>query len=81
MMDLCALGKKSLLVPTPGQTEQEYLASYHRSRGDYYCVTENEMDINAQLAEVGSWEPPKPQHSIEQTVENIVAVMTGTPDF
>lgn len=31
LMDLAVLGKKALLVPTPGQTEQEYLAQYlHR---------------------------------------------------
>lgn len=78
MMDLCALGKKSLLVPTPGQTEQEYLASYHKSRGDYYCVTEDELDIQHQLEEVLSWKPPRPQHSTEQAVENAVGVITGT---
>jgi len=27
-MDLVALGKNALLIPTPGQTEQEYLASH-----------------------------------------------------
>ncbi len=29
LMDLAALEKKSILVPTPGQTEQEYLAALH----------------------------------------------------
>ncbi len=28
LMDLLALGKKALLIPTPGQTEQEYLAQH-----------------------------------------------------
>ena len=28
VMDIVALGKKSILIPTPGQTEQEYLAVY-----------------------------------------------------
>ena len=28
IMDIIALGKKSILIPTPGQTEQEYLANY-----------------------------------------------------
>lgn len=30
IMDLTVLGKKAILVPTPGQTEQEYLAQYHK---------------------------------------------------
>ncbi|HQU56730.1 MAG TPA: glycosyltransferase, partial [Chitinophagaceae bacterium] len=28
IMDIIALGKKAILLPTPGQTEQEYLATY-----------------------------------------------------
>jgi uncharacterized protein (TIGR00661 family) len=28
IMDILALGKKCILIPTPGQSEQEYLASY-----------------------------------------------------
>lgn len=77
-MDLCALGKKSLLIPTPGQTEQEYLASYHTGRGDFYCVNERELDIPGQLDAVLSRTPPTLQHSTERAVENAVRVMTGT---
>ncbi len=36
MMDLVTLKKKALLVPTPGQTEQEYLASYAKTK-NYFC--------------------------------------------
>ena len=28
-MDLSILQKEAILIPTPGQTEQEYLAKYH----------------------------------------------------
>lgn len=37
LMDLAVLGKKALLIPTPGQTEQEYLAD-HLQQMDYYTV-------------------------------------------
>lgn len=33
LMDLEVLGKKAVLVPTPGQSEQMYLAKYHGERG------------------------------------------------
>ena len=33
LMDLVRLGKKAILVPTPGQTEQAYLARYAESQG------------------------------------------------
>jgi UDP-N-acetylglucosamine:LPS N-acetylglucosamine transferase len=31
LMDLCALGRTAICIPTPGQTEQEYLAELHNS--------------------------------------------------
>jgi UDP:flavonoid glycosyltransferase YjiC (YdhE family) len=37
IMDLNAIGARALLVPTPGQTEQEYLSGYLRSKG--VCLT------------------------------------------
>jgi hypothetical protein len=37
-MELVSLNRSALLVPTPGQTEQEYLAEYLSSKGffSYY---------------------------------------------
>src|SRR5690242_9819096 len=32
LMELAALGRKALFVATPGQSEQEYLARFHRDR-------------------------------------------------
>lgn len=32
IMDLFALGRSALLIPTPGQTEQEYLARFHNGK-------------------------------------------------
>ena len=36
-MDLAKLKKKSCLIPTNGQYEQEYLSSYHGRHG--FCLT------------------------------------------
>ena len=47
IMDLCALGAKALLVPTPGQSEQEYLADRMQQKGWFPRVTENEFDWNS----------------------------------
>lgn len=43
IMDLSALGRVGLLVPTRGQTEQEYLAKHHAQRG-HAVLTEDAMD-------------------------------------
>jgi hypothetical protein len=78
LMDLCALQRKGLLIPTPGQTEQEYLSSYHMSKRSYYCVREQELSMSSQLGAALAFNPPKLQHSVEQAVENAVGIITGT---
>ena len=45
VMDLAKLGKKAIFIPTPGQTEQEYLASQLLKRGIAYAVEQNGFDL------------------------------------
>ena len=45
-MDLSILQKNTLLIPTPGQTEQEYLAKYHNNLSDIPWLAQNEFIIN-----------------------------------
>jgi hypothetical protein len=46
IMDLVALGKTALLVPTPGQPEQEYLAEYLSQKGCFTRILQDELDEN-----------------------------------
>ncbi len=47
LMDLDAIGRGALLVPTPGQPEQEYLGRLHRQAG-IHCVQEQHgLDLAA----------------------------------
>jgi len=48
-MDLVALKKPALMVPTPGQTEQEYQAEYYKNKGYFYSVSQDEMDLSKDL--------------------------------
>lgn len=52
IMDYLSLGSKALLIPTPGQTEQEYLAQYHLELGNFYSVKQDQLDLvrDQQLA-------------------------------
>jgi predicted glycosyltransferase len=43
IMDLTALGCSALLIPTPGQTEQEYLADYLSERKSFTTVKQNKI--------------------------------------
>lgn len=46
VMDICKLQKKSILIPTPGQTEQEYLA--HHLQKQRFCLTISQQQFFLQ---------------------------------
>jgi len=50
VMDLVALQKKSILIPTPGQTEQEYLAQHLTEKALAFCVAQDGLDIVMAMA-------------------------------
>ncbi len=53
IMDLAALGrKKAILVPTPGQTEQEYLGEMFTKQGIFLCQKQEEVDLEKGLKAV-----------------------------
>jgi predicted glycosyltransferase len=43
IMDLISLNCSALLIPTPGQTEQEYLAVYLSEKGWFSTLSQNEI--------------------------------------
>ncbi|MEW6468063.1 MAG: glycosyltransferase family protein [Bacteroidota bacterium] len=49
IMDLCALGKKAFFVPTPGQTEQEYLARTLMEKRIAYAMDQKSFDLTYGL--------------------------------
>jgi len=51
VMDLQALGAKALFVPTPGQTEQIYLAKLHQEAGTALWRTQEELNLKADIPE------------------------------
>ncbi|MFA6060523.1 MAG: glycosyltransferase [Taibaiella sp.] len=49
IMDLAVLGKKALLIPTPGQTEQEYLAAYLKEKKYFDTCTQEALQLATQI--------------------------------
>lgn len=49
IMDLLKLKKKAILVPTPGQTEQEYLAHFLAEKGYFYSVSQQNFNLKEAL--------------------------------
>ena len=46
LMDLMKLKKKALLIPTPGQGEQEYLAAYAKKKSFFPFLQQKEFDLS-----------------------------------
>jgi hypothetical protein len=49
VMDLAALQKKSILIPTPGQTEQEYLSGWLSQKQFAFCISQKEFSLTDAL--------------------------------
>lgn len=49
IMDLAVLGKKAVFIPTPGQTEQEYLAQRFKKEKIFYSGQQKSFDLNRAL--------------------------------
>ena len=45
IMDIVTLGKRAIFIPTPGQTEQEYLARYLMEKKIYFSVSQDKFDL------------------------------------
>jgi uncharacterized protein (TIGR00661 family) len=60
IMDLIKLGKKAILVPTPGQTEQEYLAHYLMEKKMFYSLEQDKFSFDSVFSSISNFEFIKP---------------------
>jgi uncharacterized protein (TIGR00661 family) len=59
VMDIAKLHKKAIFVPTPGQTEQLYLAKYFYDKNRAFAMHQKELDIQYALEKVEHISPLK----------------------
>ena len=52
LMDLSVFNKKAIFIPTPGQTEQEYLAKRLFDKGIAFSQNQNNFDLSKSLTEL-----------------------------
>ncbi len=78
LMDLAALNKKALLIPTPGQTEQEYLACYMVKCGRHISLSQNNIsDIWSKLKELDALNPKPLKHNKNTDFAKRSVVLSG----
>ncbi len=66
VMDLAKLGKKAILVPTPGQTEQEYLADYLSGQKMFFALPQDKFDLKTALQQAAGFPFDIPQFDMNQ---------------
>lgn len=58
IMDFIALSKKAILIPTPGQTEQEYLSDYVKNKKWFYTQNQDEINLSKAFYELKNYNTP-----------------------
>jgi uncharacterized protein (TIGR00661 family) len=78
IMDMVELGKKGLLIPTPGQTEQEYLSEFLMEKRYFYSVTEADLSLNKDIALAKNFKGYKPSWKTEESVDKFMNLLRDT---
>lgn len=65
VMDLLKLKQKAVLVPTPGQTEQEYLASYLSTKKLFTFINQDELLLEALIKNANTQQNNFPDLNME----------------
>jgi UDP-N-acetylglucosamine transferase subunit ALG13 len=76
IMDLVTLQIPAILIPTPGQTEQEYLASELMKNQFFYTQNQDKLDLDMALENVKNYNGfgkfPNQQETLSQIVSDLL---------
>lgn len=78
IMDLAVLNKKAIFIPTPGQTEQEYLAQRCMKNKTAYTETQTAFDLKRALKEAEKYKGFSLQQSAEIQLDKRIATLMDT---
>lgn len=77
VMEILSLRKKSILIPTPGQTEQEYLAEKLQQQHLCFCVQQNNFNLADVMQQAAGFNysnisfPVFNQQKLQQLLSNV----------
>lgn len=80
VMDIFKLQKKAILIPTPGQTEQEYLATHLYKQGWCLTLNQHEFDLNTALLQAQTFPFRIPAFNMDKykkIIEQMVNALQG----
>ncbi len=71
VMEIAELGKKALFIPTPGQTEQLYLANRFNKKGWFYTINQSALNLKEAIQQAKKYPGFPQKFSTEKTVESV----------
>lgn len=71
LMELAELGKKALLVPTPGQTEQQYLANRMKDKRWFYFIDQKCLNLSRDIEIAKTYQGLFKSNSTQKTINYI----------
>ncbi len=75
IMDLGIIETKALMIPTPGQIEQEYLGTYHNELGTFYSVNQSKIKLRRDIEIAKKTTGIKRKYDVNKTVDNVIDVI------
>lgn len=77
IMELAEIGKPAVLIPTPGQTEQEYVTELLSGRGHHFAADQTTLDLPAAVAGGLPEHIYQPPHLTATSVERFLEEVLG----
>ncbi len=75
IMDLIALQQKAILIPTPGQTEQEYLAKYVASKKYFAAANQSGFNLEKEIKNLENMDqitiPLSENKNLQNAIKNL----------
>jgi hypothetical protein len=81
LMELAELRKKALLIPTVGQSEQEYLAHYHETRGQIHGVRQSDLDLPRDVRVAASYRGLPAMAPTDESVRRFLHALSRPADL
>jgi uncharacterized protein (TIGR00661 family) len=77
ILDLSVLNSHALLIPTPGQIEQEYLAQYHMKKNTFYAVNQESLSLKSDVIRAKKTTGIMRRCNVNKTVESIISIISS----